>query len=166
LAAAPASHATRDRYLLIAASAAGSATFTPATAMPSAWTRTWHGYGARLGDQAGFAVAEESLRLLLKAVPWEGGARPCDAAKPGRAWLARAGGAARCSIVNTLVVSNPEGARRPNVPFLGAVIGGSALSLAWRPERADVSKARWFVLTRISLVAGGAMAKGAYGYLK
>lgn len=156
-------HATRDRYLLITASAIGSATFTQATAMPAPWPRTWRGYGARLSDQAGFAVAEEGLRLLLlKALPWKGSARPCKGAGVGRPLLARAGVAARCAVLQTLVVHNAEGARRPNVPFLGAVIGGSALSLAWRPERSDASKGRAFVLTRISLVTGGSIAKGAF----
>lgn len=158
-------HATRNHYLVLGAGALGAATFNQATAMPAKWKRTWGGYGARVGDQVGFAVVEESLRAGLGAVmPWTEPAMECRGARAsgGRGVWSRIGRATTCGIVNTLVVRNADGARRPNVPLLGAIAGASAVSLAWRPEREDAAKGRSFVLTRISAVTGGAMGSAAY----
>ncbi|HCT55703.1 MAG TPA: hypothetical protein DGD08_00675 [Gemmatimonas aurantiaca] len=159
------SHATRNRYLLMAAGAVTAATFNQATAMPVQWKRTWYGYGARLADQAGFGVAEESLRLgLLAAMPWKGVAMECPSARraSGHGFLRRVGAAGTCGVVNTLVVRNAEGARRPNLPLIGAITGASALSLTWRPERVDAGKGQMFVLTRIGFVSGSTALKSAY----
>jgi hypothetical protein len=159
------SHATRKRYLLMAAGAATAATFNQATAMPVQWKRTWHGYGARLADQTGFGVAEESLRLgLLAAMPWKGVAMECPSARraSGRGFFPRVGAAGACGIVNTLVVRNADGARRPNLPLIGAIMGASALSLTWRPERVDAGKGQMFVITRIGFVSGSTALKSAY----
>ncbi|MBL0939081.1 MAG: hypothetical protein IBJ03_09305 [Gemmatimonadaceae bacterium] len=163
------SHATRNHFLVIGAGALGAATFNQATAMPAKWKRTWAGYGARVGDQVGFAVVEESLRAGLGAVmPWTAPAMECRGARAssGRGVWSRIGAATTCGIMNTLVVRNADGARRPNVPLLGAIVGASAVSLAWRPERADAAKGRSFVQTRISAVTGGAMGSAAYSAFK
>ena len=159
-------HATRDHYLLLAAGAIATSTFNQATAMPVQWKRTWRGYGARLGDQAGFLLVEESLYYgLSAAMPWRGEAMACPGARAnsGRGLMRRAGAAGVCGVVNTLVVRNADGERRPNLPLLGAIVGASAASLAWRPERAKAGKGQMFVLTRIGLVSGGAALKKGYG---
>lgn len=161
----------RAHLTLVAAGALGAATFNQATAMPAAWPRTWRGYGARVADQAGFAVAEESLRAVLTRVsPWraprDAVAVPCEGAGPGHAWVARVGRAASCGIARTLVVRTASGARRPNVPLLGAIAGASALSLAWRPERADHGKGLVFVGTRFGVVTGGAALTDAWRALR
>lgn len=158
---APAAH-HGERYALLAAGALTAATFNQATAMPSQWKRTWHGYGARVGDQVGFAATEELLRFgLSRAMSPTAPAMRCDGARVGHPFWSRVGRAATCGVVNTLVVRTPDGARRPNVPLLGAIVGASAVSLAWRPERATASKGATFVLTRIAVVTGGTAANGA-----
>jgi hypothetical protein len=151
-----------ERYALLATGALMAATFNQATAMPSQWKRTWHGYGARVGDQVGFAATEELLRFgLSRAMSPTTPAMRCGGARAGHRFWSRVGRAATCGVVNTLVVRTPDGARRPNVPLLGAIVGASAVSLAWRPERATASKGTTFVLTRIAVVTGGTAANGA-----
>lgn len=158
----PAAH-HGQRYALLAAGALTAATFNQATAMPSQWKRTWHGYGARVGDQMGFAATEELLRYGLSRVMSPAApAMRCNSARTGHRFWSRVGRAATCGVVNTLVVRTPSGARRPNVPLLGAIVGASAVSLAWRPERATASKGTTFVLTRIAVVTGGTAANGAW----
>ncbi|WP_461413530.1 hypothetical protein [Gemmatimonas sp.] len=152
-----------ERYALLAAGALTAATFNQATAMPSQWKRTWHGYGARVGDQVGFAATEELLRFgLSRAMSPTAPAMRCDGVRAGHPFWSRVGRAAACGVVNTLVVRTPSGARLPNVPLLGAIVGASAVSLAWRPERATAGKGTTFVLTRIAVVTGGTAANGAW----
>lgn len=158
---------SQRRYLLIGAGAVTVATFNQALAMPHEWKRTWHGYSARLGDQVGFAVAEESLRLsLLRVMPWTSAPKPCPSAKPGRAMLKRVGSAFRCSAVQTLTAYTPDGERRPNVPLLGAIAGASALSVAWRPERSSYPKAPLFALQRFGIVTWSFTARGTLDQLR
>jgi hypothetical protein len=159
-------HETRaaSHYALLAAGALGAATFNQAAAMPAKWKRTWGGYAARVGDQVGFAASEELLRYtLLRVVPAHGPAMRCNGARAGRPFWPRVGRALSCGVVNTLVVRETSGARRPNVPLLGAIVGASALSLTWRPERENASKGMAFVFTRIGVVTGGTAMSGAYG---
>lgn len=151
-------------YALLAAGALGASTFNQAAAMPAKWKRTWAGYGARVADQVGFAASEELLRFaLLRVVPAHGPAMRCNGARAGRPFWPRVGRALSCGVVNTLVVRETNGARRPNVPLLGAIVGASALSLTWRPERENASKGMAFVFTRIGVVTGGTAMSGAYG---
>jgi hypothetical protein len=153
----------RSHYLLLAAGALGASTFNQAAAMPSKWKRTWGGYGARVADQVGFAATEEVLRFaLLRVVPAHGPAMNC-AGTTSRPFWPRVGRALGCGVVNTLVVRERSGARRPNVPLLGAIVGASAISLAWRPEREDAGKGMTFVFTRIGVVTGGTAANAAWG---
>jgi len=153
----------RSHYLLLAAGALGAATFNHAAAVPSKWKRTWGGYGARVGDQVGFAATEEVLRFaLMRVVPAHGPATQCVGATSRPFWP-RVGRALSCGVVNTLVVRERSGARRPNVPLLGAIVGASAVSLAWRPERADAGKGITFLFTRIGVVTGGTAANAAWG---
>jgi hypothetical protein len=70
--------------------------------------------------------------------------------------------ATRCAVHDSFVAQNAVGEARPNVPFLGAVVGASAISLAWRPERADARSGQLFVATRIGIVLAGAVAKGMW----
>lgn len=149
----------------MAAGAVGASTFNQATAMPVQWKRTWYGYGSRLADQVGFAAVEESMRLgLLAAMPWKGVAMTCPGARrsSGHGFFRRVGAAGTCGVVNTLVVRNADGARRPNLPLMGAIVGATALSLTWRPERVDAGKGQMFVVTRVGFVSGSTALKSAY----
>ncbi|MFO0094587.1 MAG: hypothetical protein ACK54K_09805 [Gemmatimonadaceae bacterium] len=151
------------RYAIIAAGSVAAATWNQAVGLPDAWPRTWRGYGARLGDQAGFAVAEEALRAGIGVlVPWHGGRSPCPQARRGHPLGRRVAAATRCAVHDRLVAQNAAGEARPNVPFLGAVAGASAISLAWRPERADARQGQLFVASRIGIVLAGAVAKGMW----
>ncbi len=143
-----------------------AATWTQLLGMPHEWPRTWRGYGARLGDQAGFAVAEESLRAGLRAVvPWRDLTGPCASTEPTRAWGARSLAAARCGVVRTFVAQNAAGDRRVHVPQLGAIVGATALSLAWRPERSRARTGRRFLLTRAGITTGATvMARAVQGW--
>jgi hypothetical protein len=49
------------------------------------------------------------------------------------------------------------------VPLLGAIVGASAVSLAWRPERRDARDGQLFVASRIGIVLAGTMANRAWG---
>jgi hypothetical protein len=162
--AAPAdSTGLAGQYAIIAAGSVAAATWNQAIGLPDAWPRTWRGYGARLGDQAGFAVAEESLRAGLGVlVPWRVVRSPCESARRGHPLGRRVVAATRCAVHDRFVAQNAAGEARPNVPFLGAVAGASVMSLAWRPERADARSGQTFVATRIGIVLAGAVAKGMW----
>ncbi|MFN7529911.1 MAG: hypothetical protein ACK5T7_02245, partial [Gemmatimonas sp.] len=150
-------------YAIIAAGSEAAATWNQAIGLPAAWPRTWRGSGARLGDQAGFAVAEESLRAGLGVlVPWRVVRSPCESARRGHPLGRRVVAATRCAVHDRFVAQNAAGEARPNVPFLGAVAGASVMSLAWRPERADARSGQTFVATRIGIVLAGAVAKGMW----
>lgn len=143
------------RPLVMAIGMVSAASWTQALGVPEGWPRTWRGYGYRLGDQVGFAVAEESMRAGLQAViPWRSAELACDGARAGHAWPARGWAATRCGLRGTFVAQTRTGARRPNVPLLGAIVTASAVSLAWRPERKSARKGQLFVLTRVGIVTG------------
>ena len=151
------------RYALIAAGGVAAATWNQAIGMPEQWPRTWRGYGARLGDQAGFAVAEEALHAGIGAlVPWHAVRSPCLEARRGHPFGRRLVATTRCAVHDRFVAQNLAGEARPNVPFLGAVAGASAVSLAWRPERADARKGQLFVASRIGIVLAGAVGKAMW----
>jgi hypothetical protein len=151
------------KYAIIAAASVAAATWNQAIGLPAGWPRTWRGYGARLGDQAGFAVAEESLHAGIGAlVPWHAVRSPCLAARRGHPFGRRVVATTRCAVHDRFVAQNAAGEARPNVPFLGAVVGASAISLAWRPERADARQGQVFVATRIGIVLAGAVGKAMW----
>jgi hypothetical protein len=150
-------------YAPIVVGSVAAATWNQVIGMPEAWPRTWHGYGYRLGDQAGFAVAEETLRAGLGAlVPWRAAPDPCVRARRGHGFGDRLTSASGCALRSTFVARNPAGRARPNVPLLGAVVGASAISLAWRPERASASKGQLFVVSRVGVVLAGTVANRAW----
>jgi hypothetical protein len=152
-----------EHYGIIAAGALSAATFNQGVGLPDKWPRTWRGYGYRLGDQAGFAVAEESLRAAIGVVvPWRSDFTPCPKARAGHAFGTRVRSATGCAVRSTFVARTPRGDARANVPLLGAIVGASAVSLAWRPEREDATKAQVFVASRIGIVLGGTVANRAW----
>jgi hypothetical protein len=108
-----------------------------------------------LGDQLGFGVSEEVLRLGLEhATHWRSVTPTCEGARTGRPYLSRVGAATRCGVTSTFVAQNRAGERRPNVPLLGAIVAASALSLTWRPERKTAAKGQLFMVTRVGIVTG------------
>lgn len=162
--AADSSDGAGHRYALIAAGAVAAATWNQSLRVPKAWPQTWRGYGSRLGDQVGFAVAEEALRAGIgTVVPWRSLDARCEAAHRGRPFGARVGAATRCSVRGTFLAADREGRTRPNVPLLGAIVGASVVSLAWRPERADARDGQLFVTSRIGIVLAGTVANRAWG---
>jgi hypothetical protein len=143
------------RYRAMAFGMVSAATWTQALGMPEGWDRTWQGYGNRLGDQLGFGVSEEVLRLgLERATHWRNVTPTCERARAGRPFMARVGAATRCGMTSTFVAQNRAGERRPNVPLLGAIVAASALSLTWRPERKTAAKGQVFFATRVGIVTG------------
>ena len=46
---------------------------------------------------------------------------------------------------------------------IGAVVGATAISVSWRPERRQASTAWFFLGTRVGLVTAGTVMKGAWG---
>ncbi|AMW03901.1 hypothetical protein GEMMAAP_01695 [Gemmatimonas phototrophica] len=143
------------RYRALALGMVSSATWTQAMGVPEGWDRTWQGYANRLGDQLGFGVSEEVLRLGLEhATHWRSVTPACEGARSGRPFVARFGAATRCGLSSTFVAQNRAGERRPNVPLLGAVVAASALSLTWRPERKSAHKGQLFMVTRVGIVTG------------
>lgn len=143
------------RLALLGTGAVSAATWTQAIGMPDAWPRTWRGYGNRLGDQVGFTATEEVLRVgLVRATGWQSGPSDCPGALAGRAAWPRLRASVRCGVRGTFVAQNRMGAKRPNVPLLGAVAAATAVSLAWRPERKDAHKGQVFLLTRVGISLG------------
>lgn len=143
------------RYRALALGMVSAASWTQAMGVPEGWDRTWQGYGNRLGDQLGFGASEELLRLgLEQATHWTSITAPCDGARAGRRFSARLGAATACGLSSTFVAQNRAGARRPNLPLLGAIVAASAVSLTWRPERKSASKGQVFMLTRVGIVTG------------
>jgi hypothetical protein len=143
------------RYRALAFGMVSAATWTQALGVPEGWDRTWQGYGNRLGDQLGFGVSEEVLRLGLEhATHWRAVTPACESARPGRPFVARFGAATRCGMSSTFVAQNRAGERRPNAPLLGAIVAASALSLTWRPERKTAHKGQLFMITRVGIVTG------------
>ena len=147
---------------MLAFGAVSAATWAQLLGMPDAWPRTWRGYGSRLGDQVGFITSEELLRAgLHAAMPVRDITSPCEGAGRGRRWAARGAAAARCGLVRTFVAQDAAGTRRPHVPLVGTIVGATAISLAWRPERASAHKAQLFLLTRAGIVTGATVMKRA-----
>lgn len=124
---------------------------------PTAWHRTWEGYGRRVGDQMGFLLVEEGLKRALRvAVGPAAPARSCW--RKDHAWPSALVQGAGCAISSTFVERSPDGRRRLNVPIVVSVLGATGASLAWRPERAEAVKARSFLLVRTGIVFGGLSA--------
>lgn len=143
------------RYRALAFGMVSAATWTQLLGMPEGWDRTWQGYGNRLGDQLGFGASEELLRLGLEhTTHWRQVTPACEGARTGRPFLSRVGAATSCGLAGTFVARNRAGARRPNVPLLGAIVAASALSLTWRPERKTAHKGQLFMVTRVGIVTG------------
>jgi len=152
------------RVAMLAVGSVSAATWTQVIGMPDKWPRTWQGYGNRLGDQVGFTATEEVLRLGLEAaLPWRSTPRACPGARAGHGTWARLGAAARCGVAGTFVARNRAGERRPNLPFIGAVVAASAASLSWRPERSDAHKGQVFLLTRVGISLGATSINRAVG---
>lgn len=145
------------RLPVMAIAAVGAATMTQALGSPTAWPRTWTGFGRRVGDQAGFAVIEEGTRLALGAtVTWVPDTLPCGgrgtssrAVRLG-ALLPRLG----CAVRETVLLRTPEGRARPNFPFGVGVIAASAASTLWRPEADTPAHALSLAATRTAIVLG------------
>lgn len=157
------SESVAARYAVLAVGMVAASTWNQAVGMPEAWPRTWRGYGYRMSDQVGFAVVEESLKAGIgRVVPWRRFDPPCEGARHGSPFGTRSRRAMTCGVQGTLLAVNADGQRRPNVPLLGAIAGASAVSLAWRPERADAGKGQLFVLSRIGIVLAGTAANRAW----
>ncbi len=110
---------------------------------PTAWPRTWGGYGQRVADQAGFLVVEEGMRhFMTHQLGWH--------AESGRC----ADDPLRCGVRRTFTLQDAAGRRRTNLPLLASVASATAVSLAWRPERKAAPKARGFVATRLAVSFG------------
>lgn len=141
---------------LMAIAALGAATFNQTLGSPKGWSRTWGGYGRRLGDQVGFAAVEEGVRLALVAgVRWVPDTLPCGGRSSIRvsAFVPRLG----CAIRETVVLRNREGRARPNFPLgVGALAAASASTL-WRPDASTPSKALSLVAIRVGVVLGATM---------
>jgi hypothetical protein len=148
---------TREEWRLIAVMPFFGAAGAQLLGSPTAWDRTWAGYGYRLGDQVGFLLVEEGLKRGLRAAV--GPAAPARSCwRDDRAWLAALAQGAGCAIVGTFVERSPDGGRRLNVPTVVSVLGATGASLAWRPERTNAAKAQSFLLVRTGIVFGGLSA--------
>ena len=114
---------------------------------PTAWPRTAGGFARRLGDQAGFVIVEESVRVAtLRLTGWEADGRPCAIN-----WLRLA----PCAAVRVFGAHTADGRPRVNLPLVVGIVGGTVASLAWRPEgRSSGAKARNFVATRLAISVG------------
>ncbi|MGV3711340.1 MAG: hypothetical protein ACO1Q7_21145 [Gemmatimonas sp.] len=118
---------------------------------PKAWARTSEGFARRVGDQTGFYLAQTSLqRGLEHASGWRTDHTPCSVAL------------LRCATGRVFVARTATGARKPHLPFVGSVVGATALSLAWRPERHNAVQFQQFVVTRLAIVFGGFIAERAF----
>lgn len=130
-----------------------SAGWSQTLGTPKAWTRTWGGYGSRVGDQLGYLAVKTTVRHLVdRAVPWVDDRSPClsHPVSLARETLTRAG----CAIVRTGTLRTGGGDLRPNLPFLTGAVVGTVTSLSWRPERKSAVSSRSFVLQRIAITYG------------
>lgn len=153
-AAADSAMPTADEWRLLATMPLLGAAGAQLLGSPTAWDRTWAGYAYRVGDQVGFLVVEEGLKRSLRAaIGPSAPARSCW--REDRAWVAALAQGTGCAIANTFVERPPNGGRRLNVPTVVSVLGATGASLAWRPERADATTARSFLLLRTGIVFGG-----------
>ncbi len=120
---------------------------------PKAWPRTVGGYASRVGDQFGFLIVEESVKLAVdRAVPWVNDRTTC-LKKPvslGREVLTRFG----CAVARTSTMRTTEGELRPNLPFISGALIGTGVSLTWRPERSSAVSSRAFVVQRLGITYG------------
>ncbi|HYW32326.1 MAG TPA: hypothetical protein VE869_12515 [Gemmatimonas sp.] len=136
----------------------GAATGGQIIGSPTKWSRTWGGYGKRLGDQLGFTAVEEGVQFVVgRSLPWKDDRSPCGSG------IRRAIG---CGITKTFTLRTVDGRARPDLPFIAGVLAGTSASLIWRPEAARAPKARGFFATRVGIVMGGAAAKRAYAEWK
>jgi len=148
---------TRKEWRLMAVMPIFGAAGAQLLGSPSAWERTWAGYGYRLGDQVGFLIVEEGLKRGLRAAI--GPAAPARSCwRDDRAWLAALAQGTGCAIASTFVERSPGGGHRLNVPTVVSVLGATGVSLAWRPERTNAAKAQSFLLVRTGIVFGGLSA--------
>ena len=141
----------------MAIAAVSAATMTQALGAPTAWRRTWGGFGRRVGDQAGFTVIEEGTRLALVAtVNWVPDTVPCrgrvteSGALRLRAVLPRLG----CAVRETVLLRTPSGRPRPNFPLAVGVVGAAAASTLWRPDADTPAHAVSLAATRTAIVFG------------
>lgn len=141
------------RLPVMAIAAVSAATMTQAFGAPTGWPRTWGGFGRRVGDQAGFTVIEEGVRLSLGAtVNWVPDAEPCRgrASMRFRAVLPRLG----CAVRETVLLRTPEGKPRPNFPLGAGALSASAASTIWRPDADTPAHALSLAATRTAIVLG------------
>jgi len=141
---------------LMAITAVGAATFNQTLGSPTGWSRTWGGYGRRLGDQIGFAAIEEGVRLSLGAtVGWAPDTLPClgRSTLRVRALVPRLG----CAIRETAVLRNAQGRARPNFPLGVGALAAASASTIWRPDASTPAKALSLVATRVVVVLGATM---------
>jgi len=145
------------RLPVMAIAAVSAATMTQALGAPTAWRRTWGGFGRRVGDQAGFTVIEEGTRLALVAtVNWVPDTVPCrgrvteSGALRLRAVLPRLG----CAVRETVLLRTPSGRPRPNFPLAVGVVGAAAASTLWRPDADTPAHAVSLAATRTAIVFG------------
>jgi len=154
------------RLPVMAIAAVSSATMTQALGAPAGWSRTWGGFGRRLGDQAGFTVIEEGTRLALVAtVNWVPDTLPCRGRIAGRgavrlrAVLPRLG----CAVRETVLLRTPEGRPRPNFPLAVGAISAAAASTLWRPDADTPSHAVSLAATRTAIVIGATVISHLIG---
>lgn len=152
-----AKHSYLSNVPIMALGAVSAATFNQGLGSPKGWSQTWGGYGRRLGDQVGFAIVEEGVRLSLDAtVAWVPDTLPCRGRiAAGRAvrlgaLVPRLG----CAVRETVLLRNQLGEARPNFPLGVGVFAASAASTIWRPDASTSSKALTLAATRVAVVFG------------
>ncbi len=161
----PKSDGARTSHLpnvpLLALAAISAASFNQAIGAPKGWTRTWGGYGRRVGDQVGFAVVEETVRLGLGAtVSWVPDTMPCQGRTGAGPALRLSSVAPRlgCAVRESVVLRNQHGVARPNFPLGVGTLAASAASALWRPDAGTPSKALTLIATRVAVVFGATVA--------
>jgi hypothetical protein len=133
--------------VMLAGVAVAAAAGAQVVASPTAWPRTAGGYARRLGDQVGFIVVEESLRAgVQRLTGLRPDTRPCP--RDARRIVP-------CAAARVFGARTDDGRTRPALPLLAGIVGGTAASLAWRPEgRRGGGDALAFVGTRLAIGFG------------
>ena len=116
---------------------------------PTAWPRTWEGFGARVADQTGFYVTKTAtFRAVAQVLDYRQDVAPfAPEALIG------------CAITATFTAFDASGRRRVNAPLVTSVVVGTGASLLWRPERHDAGTAWAFAGTRLGVSFGGYVAQ-------
>ena len=124
--AAHANGSATHRLPVMALAAVSAATFNQALGSPKGWSRTWGGYGRRLGDQVGFAAIEEGVRLSLGSSPvkWVPDTLPCRGRTRVHLDYMLPASVARSARGATAVLRNAKGRARPNFPLRRGRTGG------------------------------------------